>query len=761
MMSGMGGLEASVPALHPQHQHQQHQQRSSNASSNSSHPREFPIVTDSGTIEGPVEKWTNYVTVWQGRWLVLDPEEGTLDYYVGKKKQGTAKAGLHLKLATIILDESSDDQFMVTAPGVRTFHLRARDTKERARWHHVLMKVQIDIQARSRLSHQLHIQQAHKAHPNAAAAAADSNATVAGSAGQPASALDASASSSSGSATVSAIAGVQQTRALASAIAKASEARSYSHVMQQQVDSLLEILGASASEEARETALLVKASAHAMIKSLDYAVHAVEVAAGKAPTPLRSLSIPPSPQPVTHAEATTRRDSTSSGPLKKPTLARSISSESVDSDTSFYDAQSDLVSGDDSTTLTATSTGEPSVPEISKPGEEQETTEADLGADGYNSDQDESQAILDSDDEEEDSEDADKSVLMHILSQLRIGMDLTKVVLPTFILEKRSLLEMYADFMAHPDIFVGVAQLPDPRTRFMEVLRWYLSAFHVGRKSSVAKKPYNPILGETFRCQYITPNGGPLNFVAEQISHHPPVSAFYAECPNTKIRLDAHIWTKSKFLGLSVGVINVGEARIALQPTAANQIPGTQPEVYVLTFPSAYARSILSIPWVELASKTTLTCARTGFSATIDFHAKPTFGGKPHQVSAEVMHVSSPKPIIKLSGEWNGVISSKNMATGQTSVFLNTKVMSIIKKQVTPVSSQNEFESRRLWKDVTEALKSRQVDAATVAKAKLEDRQRAEAKERKERGVEWRTKLFERHDDGAWRYNGSGGSVYA
>ena len=47
------------------------------------------------------------------------------------------------------------------------------------------------------------------------------------------------------------------------------------------------------------------------------------------------------------------------------------------------------------------------------------------------------------------------SLISHLLSQVRLGMDLTKVVLPTFILEKRSLLEMYADFIAHPDIFVG------------------------------------------------------------------------------------------------------------------------------------------------------------------------------------------------------------------------------------------------------------------------------------------------------------------
>lgn len=45
-----------------------------------------------------------------------------------------------------------------------------------------------------------------------------------------------------------------------------------------------------------------------------------------------------------------------------------------------------------------------------------------------------------------------------------------------------------------------------PQDRFIQVARWYLSAFHAGRKSSVAKKPYNPILGETFKCHWDVPN---------------------------------------------------------------------------------------------------------------------------------------------------------------------------------------------------------------------------------------------------------------
>ena len=64
-----------------------------------------------------------------------------------------------------------------------------------------------------------------------------------------------------------------------------------------------------------------------------------------------------------------------------------------------------------------------------------------------------------------------------------------------------------------------------------------MSTFRAGRKSPVAKKPYNPILGEVFQCWYNLPNesgnsdnkkvisDGPvpwgtsdqLTFVAEQV----------------------------------------------------------------------------------------------------------------------------------------------------------------------------------------------------------------------------------------------------
>ena len=50
----------------------------------------------------------------------------------------------------------------------------------------------------------------------------------------------------------------------------------------------------------------------------------------------------------------------------------------------------------------------------------------------------------------EEISDENKSIVWFLVKQVRPGMDLSRVVLPTFILERRSLLEMYSDFFAHP-----------------------------------------------------------------------------------------------------------------------------------------------------------------------------------------------------------------------------------------------------------------------------------------------------------------------
>lgn len=57
---------------------------------------------------------------------------------------------------------------------------------------------------------------------------------------------------------------------------------------------------------------------------------------------------------------------------------------------------------------------------------------------------------------------------------------------------------------------------------------------------------------------------------------------------------------------------------------------------YTVSFPSAYARSILTVPWMELGGKCLLECKQTGYYANIEFHCKPFYGGRRHKVTADL-----------------------------------------------------------------------------------------------------------------------------
>ncbi|KAF7470024.1 hypothetical protein GHT09_018614 [Marmota monax] len=82
-------------------------------------------------------------------------------------------------------------------------------------------------------------------------------------------------------------------------------------------------------------------------------------------------------------------------------------------------------------------------------------------------------------------------------------------------------------------------------------------------------------------------------------------------------------------------------------------------------------------------------------------------------------------------------------------VFVDTKKLPVIEKKVRKLEDQNEYESRCLWKDVTFGLKNRDVDAATEAKHRLEERRRAGAGGRKEKETQGETRFF-REDGGGW-----------
>ncbi|KAM9352860.1 oxysterol-binding protein-related protein 10-like [Symphorus nematophorus] len=415
----------------------------------------------------------------------------------------------------------------------------------------------------------------------------------------------------------------------------------------------------------------------------------------------------------------------------------------------------------------------------------------DFPSEGQQRSQTSSPETLDPSDETTDTElneeedlgvlDDQRSIIIHLLSQLKHGMDLTRVVLPTFILEKRSLLEMYANFMAHPDMFLSITSGCTPEERIIRFVEYYLTAFHEGRKGAVAKKPYNPILGENFHCSWYVPRdrvrplrtttctgpstaptattmpGSPqrgmdgsrkrhsdcyrVRFVAEQVSHHPPVSGFYCECKEKRMCVNTHVWTKSKFMGMSVGVSMVGEGVLYLLE---------HDEEYVFTLPCAYARSILTVPWVELGGKVTINCAKSGYSATVTFHTKPFYGGKVHRVTAEVKHNQTGNIVCKAQGEWNGMLEF-TYSNGENKV-IDTSKLSVIKKKIRPVEKQDQYESRHLWQHVTASLKAGNMDSATEHKHCLEERQRSEGRQRAATKTPWKPKYFIKEGEG-WVYH--------
>lgn len=75
---------------------------------------------------------------------------------------------------------------------------------------------------------------------------------------------------------------------------------------------------------------------------------------------------------------------------------------------------------------------------------------------------------------------------------------------------------------------------------------------------------------------------------------------------------------------------------------------------------------------------------------------------------------------------------------------MDTKAIPIIKKKVQPIARQDEFESRRLWKEVTLALRNQDVTMATSSKQSIEQRQRDLVKERLQSGAKWETKVTRR-----------------
>ncbi|XP_050352152.1 oxysterol-binding protein-related protein 9 isoform X1 [Nymphalis io] len=680
-------------------------------------------------MEGSLSKWTNVMKGWQYRWFVLDENAGLLSYYTSKEKmtRGVRRGCVRLRAAVIGIDDEDDSTFTITVDH-KTFHFQARDGSERESWVRALEDTIARHGRRERWSRSV---------PAPAHRHGDLERRIA-------------------------------------------EADAYLQIMIELVSKMNTRVSELPDPQEKNKGQVILDHSNAMLDNIKHSIVLLQIAKNtvnpvngvyQGPTNPSQQHIKEDLSPRVELGSECRELSSPTHGIQpldhidSPRQAMSLlvpdtSYSSSEGEDDFYDADdepADTVVPGPSASRTCGAEGA-SEQEATPPAavDLPRTRDGEIDYDAlYEDDSDSDLGSMEN----------HGSVVTHLLSQVKIGMDLTKVVLPTFILERRSLLEMYADSFAHPDQFVKIVDMPTPRDRMVQVVRWYLSSYHAGRKSQVAKKPYNPILGEIFRCHWdldgesVENNpskqevgDGPvpwcspdqLSFVAEQVSHHPPISAFYAEHVNKRIQFDAWVWTKSKFLGLSIGVHNIGRGLVTLLDLE---------EEYTLTFPNGYGRSILTVPWIELGGSVVIECQQTGHKANIEFLTKPFYGGKKHRVTCEIFAGSEKKPYYTAQGEWNTRMEGRWTESGRSEVLFDVTNMKARRKRVAPVSRQAGGESRRVWRHVTAALRAADTDCATAAKRRLEQAQRDAAKRRADAGEKWLTQLFSPKGEEGWEYN--------
>ncbi|KAK5575108.1 hypothetical protein RB653_010364 [Dictyostelium firmibasis] len=353
---------------------------------------------------------------------------------------------------------------------------------------------------------------------------------------------------------------------------------------------------------------------------------------------------------------------------------------------------------------------------------------------------------------EEVLEEEPRNLLISLLSELKIGVDLSRVPLPTFILEPRSLLEKFTDNMIHGDILCNISKLESPMDRIQLITKWYLSAFHYRKKG--LQKPYNPILGEIFRTRWeFKQTNSNCIMVSEQISHHPPVSCIYLSNRKDGYTMSGTINPRSKFLGNSMAVIVDGSSTLTLL--------GLQEE-YVITFPTAVARGIIfGTLLTEIVGNATISCKQTNLKVEMDFKAKPMFGGEYNVVSGKIKKAN--ETTHTFNGKWDKkveIISSLSKKKSSGSDILWDCSDAVKTQMITrSISEQEEFESQRLWQKVSQAIIKKNQKDATFEKNKLEDEQRKRVKDRKDNNIEWEPRLFKKIND-QWVYKYQNHSVY-
>jgi oxysterol-binding protein 1 len=192
-----------------------------------------------------------------------------------------------------------------------------------------------------------------------------------------------------------------------------------------------------------------------------------------------------------------------------------------------------------------------------------------------------------------------------------VGKDLGKFGVPVIFNEPISMLQKLAETMEYSNLLAEADKTQDPIKRMLLVAGFGVAQYRSSEHRIL--KPFNPYLGETFELV-----GQDFELIAEQVSHHPPISACFAESPHFKYLADTAAKTSISALG-TLKVVPTGRQMVLLKSNF---------EEFILTRPITTVNNLLfgGLQVEHLGSMTVLN-PQTKLKCVIEFRPnKQIFG---------------------------------------------------------------------------------------------------------------------------------------
>ena len=162
-------------------------------------------------------------------------------------------------------------------------------------------------------------------------------------------------------------------------------------------------------------------------------------------------------------------------------------------------------------------------------------------------------------------------------------------------------------------------------------------------------KPFNPLLGETY--EYACKD---FKFLAEQVSHHPPITASHAYGKGYETW--THTEMKSKFWGKSIEFTPLGKAYYVIGD-----------EHYICSRPKTIANNIIiGTLYLDLGGDTTCVCPQTGVKCEMKHKERSMFSSKMYVVEG-VVYNEDGKKTLTIEGQWNDKITVTNVSIVESS----------------------------------------------------------------------------------------------